>query len=56
MLGYWVLRNKVTNQYSGCFPTYQEVQEKMYELDKSFDNKPDEKYGRTIWSISYMEG
>jgi hypothetical protein len=56
MPSYWVLRNKVTDEYSGCFATYQEVQEKMNELNKAFDNKPDETYGRLVWSISYMEG
>lgn len=55
MSAYWMLRNKVTNEYLGCFATYQEAQEKMHDLNKAFDNEPDEKYSRTIWSISYME-
>lgn len=55
MSAYWMLRNKVTNEYLGSFATYQEAQEKMHALNKAFDNEPDDTYSRTIWSISYME-
>lgn len=55
MSAYWMLRNKVTNEYSGCFATYQEAQEKTHALNKTLANKPDKTYGHSVWAISFME-